>query len=295
MSFVIAAVCLSWLAAAGAAQEKAAEKATEVGAAACAGCHAEHSENFKKSKHGKRLPAVKKIDFEKSCESCHGPGSLHAAAGGDKSNPGFATIKKTSGLPAVEVNATCLGCHKQKGIMLWGTSAHKQAGLSCLKCHSVHDGKGKAQLAKDATETCIGCHKKEGADMQLPSHHPVREGKLSCVGCHNPHGGAEGNLAKETLEDTCFQCHVNKAGPFAYEHPPVVESCATCHKPHGSVNESLLKQSQPTLCMTCHKWPHVQRANGVGALRVSGLQQRGRCTDCHKDIHGSERHVFFKN
>ncbi|MBI5883671.1 MAG: DmsE family decaheme c-type cytochrome [Elusimicrobia bacterium] len=291
-SFMVAAACASWLAPAAYGQEKA----TEVGAATCAGCHAEQGESFKKSAHAKRMPAVKKIEFEKSCESCHGPGSLHAAAGGDRSNAGFATIKKVGDLPASESSAACLSCHKsQRHLMLWGTGVHKEAGVSCVKCHSVHKGEGKGSLVKESSELCLSCHKKERGEMQLASHHPVIEGKMTCSGCHNPHGGVEGNMRAESVEDTCLKCHPGKAGPFAREHPPVVENCMICHKPHGSVNASMLKQSQPFLCLRCHKWPHTERTtNGASALNVYKFAERGRCTDCHREIHGSDRNAALK-
>ena len=76
------------------AQEKPAEP---IGASSCLGCHTSH-ESFKKNIHWKALANAKNIEFEKSCETCHGPGSLHAAAGGKTSDPGFATIKNPAKL-----------------------------------------------------------------------------------------------------------------------------------------------------------------------------------------------------
>ena len=273
----------------------AARAADFVGSGACLGCHSD-KEPFKKKPHGKTL-AAKGIDFEKACETCHGPGSLHAGAGGDRNNPDFATVKNPDKLAADEASSICLSCHKQKNLNFWKTSSHRQEGLSCNKCHSVHSGKGHKQLVKDPVETCLDCHKGKKAEIQLASHHPLIEGKMTCTGCHNPHGGVEGNLAKETVEDTCFKCHADKAGPYAFEHPPVIENCGLCHKPHGSPNDFLLKQPQPFLCQRCHKWPHTNRnaTGGTNAMSVDILEKRGRCTDCHREIHGSDRHNAFKN
>ena len=280
------------------------EKADYVGAETCLGCHTDHAK-FKQSYHARYLQDVKKIEFSKSCETCHGPGSLHAAAGGDKTNPGWATIRNPAKLAPEDAAALCLNCHKQKKITFWGTSAHRQNGLSCEKCHSVHDGHGpKMTKTESSVETCAGCHKKQNTEMQLTSHHPIPEGKMACTGCHNPHGGEKGNLNAATVEDTCFKCHADKAGPYQFEHPPVVEECTICHRPHGSPNNSLLKQDQPFLCLRCHKAPHVayrgkspnsSLGDGHNALSVSVLEQRGRCTDCHREIHGSDRSWTFKN
>lgn len=272
-----------------------AEEATLVGSDACVACHSDKAESFKKSLHGKKLPIVKKVGFDKACESCHGAGSLHAAAAGDKNNPGFSTIKKLSGLESKDLSKVCFTCHKQKEIIMWDTSSHAQSGLTCARCHSVHEGQGPTQLKKGSTETCLDCHSKLKAETKLPSHHPLLEGKMNCSSCHNPHGGVEGNLKTESVEETCFKCHAEKAGPFAHEHPPVTESCAICHKPHGSANEALLKQPQPFLCMRCHKWPHTNSTNNAQAFDISKIQDRQRCTDCHREIHGSDRHAAFKN
>jgi DmsE family decaheme c-type cytochrome len=267
--------------------------AEKIGAATCLSCHADH--DISKKTHSKAMLSAKGVSAEQSCETCHGPGSLHAAAAGDKSNPGYATIKNPKALGSYDASEICLACHKQKHLTLWGTSPHKQAGLSCVKCHSIHEGEGRAQLAKDPVETCLSCHKTKRADIQLASHHPLLEGKITCAGCHNPHGGVEGNLKGESLEDTCLQCHAEKGGPFLHEHPPVVESCAICHKPHGSANDNLLKQPMPFLCLRCHKWPHQNRTGGGNAMSVSIFEQRGRCTDCHREIHGSDRKSTFKD
>jgi len=281
------------------------EKATLVGSDTCVACHSEKAESYKKSLHGKKMPLAKKVAFEQACESCHGAGSLHAAAGGDKANPGFSTIKSPAKMTGDEIAKNCLSCHKQKEVMLWDTSSHAAKGITCTKCHSVHDGKGPKNLKLGSTETCLQCHKNKKAEMNLPSHHPVLEGKMACVSCHNPHGGVEGNLKGETLNETCFKCHAEKAGPFAWEHAPVTESCANCHKPHGSINQSLLKQSQPYLCLRCHKNEHSLTANGVKSRSGSKTVNPGNysqdaaniatrsCSDCHIDIHGSETSNAF--
>ena len=259
------------------------DAATYVGVETCVACHSEKGESFKNSPHGKKIPLVKKIEFTKTCETCHGPGSLHAAAAGDKSNPGFATIKNPAKMAGDALAETCFTCHKQKEVMQWNTGTHSAKGLTCAKCHSVHDGHGPKNLKLSPTDTCLQCHKSKKMDINLPSHHPIIEGKMTCVDCHNPHGGANGNLKAETVNETCFKCHAEKAGPFANEHPPVTENCTICHKPHGSANQQMLKYPMPYLCITCHKMEHAV----TGSSKVIDLIKRN-CFDCHKDIHGSE-------
>lgn len=126
---------------------------------------------------------------------------------------------------------------------------------------------------------------------------------MSCVSCHNPHGGVSGNLKADSEEELCAKCHSEKVGPFAFEHPPVSDGCNNCHVVHGSSTQRLLKQDMPYLCLGCHKWPHQSRPSSSDALGVTvkpsmtvkALLQRGRCTDCHREIHGSDNKSAFKD
>lgn len=294
---------ISWIAAAFALivpfRTASAETATPVGSDTCIACHAERGESFKASLHNKKITVTKKVEADKACETCHGPGSLHAAAAGDKTNPGFATIRNPSKTDPKETSKICFTCHNNKDNMLWNTSAHAANGLTCTKCHSVHNGKGPKNLKLSANDTCYQCHTRQKADANLPSHHPLAEGKMECVSCHNPHGGPLGNLKAESVNETCFKCHSEKAGPWTTEHPPVAEACTVCHKPHGSVNEALLKQPMPYLCLTCHKSDHdikiTKEAVPAGSLNKFSAQTRQRCTNCHREIHGTDGRATFKN
>ena len=268
-----------------AAQEK------KVGKETCAGCHAEVSEKFAKTFHGRKsLSAAKLAD---ACESCHGAGGAHADGGGDVTK-----ITNPKKLDASAASDLCLACHKDKSLMMWKTAAHANNGVGCTSCHSIHEGEGRKSLAKGATDTCLKCHAKQKADMRLASHHPVPEGKMTCVSCHNPHSGIEGNLKADSSEELCFKCHGDKAGPFAFEHPPVADGCTNCHVAHGSANDKLLKQNQPYLCLSCHRWPHAQSRSGAAGqqtISLNVIQQRARCTDCHNQIHGSDRKAGLKD
>ena len=295
---------LNWVAAAIAAlvvpfrTASALETATLVGSETCIACHSEQAASFNSSTHGKKISVTKTVGADKTCETCHGAGSLHAAAAGDKTNVGFGTIKNPAKADSKTVAKACFTCHKEKAVMLWSTSSHAQTGMTCNKCHSVHTGQGPNNLKKSANETCFQCHTKQKTESKLPSHHPLEEGKMECVSCHNPHGGPVGNLKAESVNETCFKCHSEKAGPFANEHSPVAENCNNCHKPHGSVNEALLKQPQPYLCMSCHnKNDHALHTTNqpIGTLNTGNVNTYQRCTNCHRDIHGGNIRASFRN
>jgi len=259
--------------------------AEKVGSDQCAMCHSEPAKAYRHSFH-----AMQDVD----CEQCHGPGSLHAAAGA-YSKEKIISFRDRS---AEESNGVCLSCHaKSDHVRNWFAGAHEANGLKCTDCHSIH-GKVQKEGAANAftspspaaetrafeshaelNENCLRCHRKQEAESSLPYHHPLRENKMTCVDCHDPHGGDAGNNLKlANLNDLCFTCHAEFQGPFSYQHPPVVESCLKCHSPHGSPNQNMLAVSQPALCLQCHSAHH----NGASLPLID------RCTNCHNAIHGSD-------
>ncbi len=269
--------------------------AKPVGAEVCASCHAEVAKSFTHAFHAQQ---------QVQCEDCHGNGSLHVEGGGDVTKI-FSPAKRSAG----EANAACLHCHAgDAGARHWATGVHAANGVRCIDCHAVHGaaavesargvtaddtaGRGarNASLVSPeasamvesrtvANAACLRCHQTENAQLSMPYHHPLREGKMSCADCHDPHGGAAGNnLRMANANELCLSCHAQYRGPFAYQHPPVSESCLNCHAAHGSPNTNILKVSEPALCLQCHSGHH----NGAS------LPLADRCTNCHSTIHGTD-------
>ena len=281
----------SWLASALAAliipftTAAAQEAATPVGAETCIACHSDQAASFNSSAHGKKLPLVKKLAADKTCEACHGNGSLHAASG-DKTkilNPGKASAEKAS--------EACLTCHSaDRNRMFWKGSQHAGKGNSCVSCHKVH---GKDLLAKKTeSELCFTCHQDVKTDLMKRSKHPLRdasakdgEGKMKCSSCHNPHGSrSEKLIAAKSINDKCYECHTEKQSPMLWEHAPVKEDCMTCHSPHGSSNNKMLTVKPPRLCQSCH----MQGRHQSGTLASNSVYADGRsCLNCHSMVHGS--------
>jgi predicted CXXCH cytochrome family protein len=269
--------------------------AMPVGSDTCEACHADVAKSFHHAFHGQQGV---------QCEECHGPGSLHVQGAGD-----VGKIIAMKSRPAVEANAVCLSCHAQdEGTRHWEQGPHAANGVRCIDCHQVHAGAARAaseeELSFDAAthgaqnanlvspetndfvqaprvtnEICLRCHQTQAAQMSMPYHHPLREGKMSCVDCHDPHGGPGGNnLRTANVNELCLSCHAQYRGPFAYQHPPVSENCLNCHTAHGSPNTNLLVLSLPALCLQCHSGHH----NGAN------LPLSDRCTNCHSSIHGTD-------
>jgi DmsE family decaheme c-type cytochrome len=257
-----------------------------VGASKCLECHSDR-EHFKENIHAKAWPKAKGIEYEKSCETCHGPGSKHAEAAGDRADAGFATIKSFKKLTAKEASQTCLECHKGGDRFHWNSSVHDSKDVSCVSCHSMHrDDKAEHLMAKGSVaETCYQCHNVKKSQFMRSSHMPVREGKMTCTNCHNPHGSQGPTLLKQlTVNENCTSCHAEKKGPFLWEHPPVRENCLNCHNPHGSQHAALLKVKRPRLCQQCHlEGNHPATASIPTNLHLASRS----CTECHAQIHGS--------
>jgi len=269
-----------------------AQGATYVGNETCKECHEEVFQGFTATPHGKLF-----ADHTGSCESCHGPGSVHASSEDPKD---IITFHKGSMERNQLYASICFKCHKKtKELMDWRGSSHAQASVACTSCHKVHahervkvtstlaqpyyETVAKSFLKRQEPALCYQCHRDIQARTSFPSHHPIREGKMTCSDCHNPHGGIVEMLkTKERLNTLCYKCHGDKQGPFAFEHAPVVEDCTICHEPHGTTAHNLLKRVEPFLCLQCHH-SHFQIFEHKGVQYTAAV----RCTQCHVAIHGS--------
>ena len=202
----------------------------------------------------------------------------------------------------------CAECHQEK-VAEFQTATHARLkaegangiAIGCEGCHgagSIHKETGGAAHTivnpGKSPEACFQCHLDKRAEFNLPSHHPVLEGKISCADCHEPHKGpavlAGGTSILEDNE-TCFKCHSAQRGPFVFEHEASREGCLTCHKPHGSVNARMLTERNQTLCLKCH----FQQQTITGQLLIGGQDHASRVTrgscwaaGCHEAVHGSQ-------
>jgi DmsE family decaheme c-type cytochrome len=239
----------------------------EIGAQQCYACHDSFEGHFVAS------------DEHADCESCHGPGQLHAYTA------------RASDIRYPE-NESCAACHQigSKTLLGWTTSEHARSGVLCSDCHDTHNrellhvrraAKAQGAMLRHAggvTRMCVSCHAEVAAQFDLPSHHPMREGMLECTGCHGAHENHRVTLGATT--QLCASCHQEVMGPWIYEHPPVTEDCGYCHAPHGASADFLLETSQPAACISCHTLPIAGAVHDPYAFTTS-------CTDCHNSIHGS--------
>jgi DmsE family decaheme c-type cytochrome len=260
----------------------------------CKGCHEDRFNGYATSKHGvkadDRTPAS-----QGGCLACHGDAALeHAAKGGGKGVGGVLGFNDRK-VPAETKNNVCLTCHQSGARINWQLSSHANNDVACSSCHNVHSGDDdKVRIKATQFEVCGSCHKTQRAQINYPSHHPIKEGKVVCSSCHEPHGSVGPNmLVKETVNETCYTCHTEKRGPLLWEHPPVRENCANCHTPHGSINAPLLKARGPWLCQECHsaQFHPSTLYSGTGLPPPTGAAAQQllarNCLNCHTQVHGS--------
>lgn len=216
--------------------------------------------------------------YHSDCTACHTMTNPNHLVQGGTGNVKFPDAGK------------CLECHKSNDHkrMNWAFSEHKKANIECRDCHGMHSPKRPKQFnlalwkADDKSVMCLDCHSEVAARLNMPSHHPVKEGALSCVSCHDPHNGKQTTLVSKN--EQCFKCHQAIRGPKVFEHAPVAEDCTICHEPHGTPNRRLLSVSQPMQCLQCHSMALTAHPKVGG--NISGVALRN-CTSCHGAIHGS--------
>jgi DmsE family decaheme c-type cytochrome len=264
---------------------------------ACADCHNPHADR----------PAIKGGD-PAACFKCHDSkielaqvGHPHQVCGATGMK--CATCHDPHGNIREETRAElCLKCHKGHPVMAWTSSIHAHSGVACVDCHNPHPDTDvpdfvdiqhthirrpkRMPMSVEEPFACYQCHPRIAAQFELPSHHPVREGKMVCSACHDSHGSNEKNLKEPTVNLTCYRCHGDKTGPFVWEHPPVSENCDICHNPHGTVANNLLKQQPAFLCLRCHAGHRGHHApiDTNTAFRAPFYTD---CSQCHSQIHGT--------
>ena len=230
------------------------------------------------------------------CEACHGPAGDHAKKflGEGEIREAMLNFGARGNVAKDLQNQMCLACHADYERTHWQNSAHELGQIACADCHKIHSQTDSVRARLTHNEVCTTCHTEVATAMLNRSSHPMRENHLICRDCHDPHGGnvdAKGLLHKQSTNEMCYECHQEKAGPFIWDHPPVVEDCGICHLPHGSNQPALLVRRAPQLCQGCHS------SVGHRSLRMDPNRQPtdpgaefqflNACLNCHAQVHGS--------
>lgn len=136
------------------------------------------------------------------CESCHGPGSLHAKRLRlNQARSPMIQYGAESTTPFSRRSQTCLeNCHGKdlgelKG-MEWNDSVHariwvdaegQEKEMSCANCHQLHE---KHDSVKDKTQQakiCYKCHEKTEREHPRFEDKGIVFDRLTCWDCHDVH------------------------------------------------------------------------------------------------------------
>lgn len=174
--------------------------ASYIGNDQCYYCHTNYSRTFQGSVHYRVHLPTEPLAGGTSCESCHGPGSLHAAAPRDRASLIFNPRKDPQ---------ACYNCHLDVQLQFRLPQHHPVAEghMNCVQCHDPHGreifkpagGLGMARL----NGQCSECHREQARTFVF-EHEAMREG---CVACHHPHGSIHAKLLTERDSNLCLKCH----------------------------------------------------------------------------------------
>lgn len=226
----------------------------------CADCHSTNLQKKFNAKSGQYHTSFEEIDV--SCESCHGPGSLHAELAEAKSlfwdrrhGYGLAKLKEKSSQAEIQ---TCAPCHSRRSIVHAdfrpGNNLYDYYANELLRPETYHDD---GQIMDEVYVY--------GSYVQSKM---FRKG-IRCSDCHNPHT----TKIKFTDNRLCTSCHQHPSAKYdtAAHHQHKAgstgASCVECHMPSTTYMEvdprrdHSLRVPRPDLSVT--------------------LQTPNACTGCH--------------
>ena len=175
---------------------------TGEGAAACLYCHdVERMRLIAKTPHGDKKNPDSPF-ARHACESCHGPGSLHATRSRrGRGRPPMVNFGiNTSTSPARQSQSCLTNCHEKKMGKLdgmqwkgsihgnpWKDAAGKPQEMSCSNCHEVHVENDPMKDKQAQAKVCYSCHKKTEKEHPRFKDKAIAFEKLSCWDCHDVH------------------------------------------------------------------------------------------------------------
>ena len=165
-------------------------KYTAEGTERCVRCHnAERITDIANTPHGK-LDNTHTPYAQHGCESCHGPGSLHASrARGGRGFPKLIGFGEED--PVEPQTEACMGCHGEDmgslDAMRWRGSMHAVDGMTCGGCHELHIQGNPLQDLDYERELCAECHKRQIRNHRRFEDVGIEFDEVTCYECHDVH------------------------------------------------------------------------------------------------------------
>ena len=234
----------------------------------CDGCH---SVNYD-------IRAKKPSEWNVGCETCHGPGSVHAA------QPSRANIFNPSAADAIASTDTCIQCHSQgqpRGGLIdgraydWPVGYHVGLRLQDYWKLEPHTP-GEATFTHYADGTA---HKNRMQGNDFVQSLMYRRG-VTCASCHDAHGTENGAQLRKPAAVICLDCHAPRSpnGPHAAtleEHTHHAKGstgsdCVACHMPK-------IEQTIANVNVRSHTFRFIT------PTMSEQLKIPNACTACHTD------------
>jgi tetratricopeptide (TPR) repeat protein len=233
----------------------------------CADCHSTNLKTGFDVETASYHTTFSEIDV--SCESCHGPGSVHVDLANARSlfwdrkrGYGLNQLKGEDTQPQLQ---TCAQCHSRRGLMepgfTGGAHYNEHYQLELLQSDTYFDD---GQI-KDEVYVY-------GSFIQSKMYHK----NIRCTDCHDPHT----LKLKHPGNETCTSCHQHPAGkydvPSHHRHAVGSEGakCVNCHMPGRTYmdvdfrrDHSLrvprpdmsVEYGTPNACTDCHLKDHIDK------------------------------------
>ena len=123
-----------------------------------------------------------------------------------------------------------LSAYEYHGLLL--SEAHVDAGLTCIDCHTMHDGDPRGMLPEKArgAAACADCHGDIVADVHAHTRHAPDSEASNCYSCHMPRIAygvmaihrshrievpAPAAHAAADRPNACNQCHLERSADWA--------------------------------------------------------------------------------
>jgi predicted CXXCH cytochrome family protein len=208
----------------------------------CLSCHAGRVEP-----EGNAVNRLKILEQSIGCESCHGPGSLHA----ERYRPGNhvdgddLTIVNPKKLPRADLESVCAVCHLS-GV---ATVYHRGRKVTDYRPGMpLSDYRTDYRFDTGSESMTVVGHVEQLRRSACYQKSP----EMNCLTCHDPHEQEKPRDVMAAYRQKCLSCHESKgcrADEAERTKKAPGDNCMTCHMPRGDTDI-------PHIAFTHHRIGH---------------------------------------